>query len=150
MCVLRIIYDLILLINFPSFIMRWYDFNIFKSLGNLFHVFAALNVNENFPSCSVDLVLNPWETTEDGQRRRITYTVSLNHPIGPKHSPTTEQQVSFTNNKFLLFFLRYFRINTLSNRRATRITQIIKHSLLCKLSSLASRGSFPDSFPGVC
>ncbi|KAL9964996.1 hypothetical protein ACROYT_G028719 [Oculina patagonica] len=39
-----------------------------------------------------DLVLNPWETTEDGQRRTITYTVSLNHAIGPKHSPTTEQQ----------------------------------------------------------
>ncbi|XP_020623293.1 GRAM domain-containing protein 1B-like isoform X2 [Orbicella faveolata] len=42
-----------------------------------------------------DLVLNPWETAEDGQRRTITYTVSLNHALGPKHSPTTEQQHCF-------------------------------------------------------
>lgn len=39
-----------------------------------------------------DLVLNPWEVTEDGQRRILTYTVSLNHAIGPKFSPTTEHQ----------------------------------------------------------
>lgn len=43
---------------------------------------------------SVDLVFNPWEVTDDGQRRILTYTVSLNHAIGPKFSPTTEYQVS--------------------------------------------------------
>lgn len=45
-----------------------------------------------------DLVFNPWETTEDGQRRTITYTVSINHAIGPKHSPTTEQQHCFQSS----------------------------------------------------
>ncbi|XP_058941918.2 protein Aster-B isoform X4 [Pocillopora verrucosa] len=39
-----------------------------------------------------DLVFNPWEVTGDGQRRILTYTVSLNHAIGPKFSPTTEYQ----------------------------------------------------------
>lgn len=39
-----------------------------------------------------DLVFYPWETTEDGQRRTLTYTVAINHAIGPKHSPTTEKQ----------------------------------------------------------
>nr|XP_058941916.1 protein Aster-B-like isoform X2 [Pocillopora verrucosa] len=39
-----------------------------------------------------DLVFNPWEVTDDGQRRILTYTVSLNHAIGPKFSPTTEYQ----------------------------------------------------------
>lgn len=39
-----------------------------------------------------DLVFNPWMTTEDGQKRTIRYTVSLNHAIGPKHSATTEKQ----------------------------------------------------------
>lgn len=43
---------------------------------------------------SVDLGFNPWEVTDDGQRRILTYTVSLNHAIGPKFSPTTEYQVS--------------------------------------------------------
>lgn len=45
-----------------------------------------------------DLVFNPWETTEDGQRRTLTYTISLNHPIGPKHSPTTEKQHCLQNS----------------------------------------------------
>lgn len=40
-------------------------------------------------------MFNPWQTTEDGQRRKLTYTVSINHAIGPKHSPTTEQQHCF-------------------------------------------------------
>lgn len=42
-----------------------------------------------------DLVFNPWESTEDGQRRTITYIVSLNHALGPKHSATTEKQHCF-------------------------------------------------------
>ena len=66
-----------------------------KSSGNLFEVCSPLNYNENCLLRCADLVLNPWETTEDGQRRTLTYTVSINHAIGPKHSPTTEQQVSF-------------------------------------------------------
>ncbi|XP_068685405.1 protein Aster-B-like [Montipora foliosa] len=45
-----------------------------------------------------DLVFNPWETTEDGQRRTLTYTIALNHPIGPKHSPTTEKQHCLQNS----------------------------------------------------
>ena len=43
----------------------------------------------------IDLVFNPWESTEDGQRRTITYIVSLNHALGPKHSATTEKQVTY-------------------------------------------------------
>lgn len=49
-------------------------------------------------------MFNPWQTTEDGQRRKITYTVSINHAIGPKHSPTTEQQVALTDNKVISQF----------------------------------------------
>ena len=55
-------------------------------------------------------MFNPWETTEDGQRRTITYTVSINHAIGPKHSPTTEQQVSFGKKK-VHFLFRHFKIH---------------------------------------
>lgn len=40
-----------------------------------------------------DLVFNPWNKTEEGQLRTITYTVALNYSIGPKSSPTTEIQV---------------------------------------------------------
>lgn len=57
-------------------------------------------------------MFNPWETTEDGQRRTITYTVSINHAIGPKHSPTTEQQVSFGKKKVhFLFRISKYIIN---------------------------------------
>lgn len=62
---------------------------------SLFVMFFFISLNSVwFLVHSVDLVFNPWEVTGDGQRRILTYTVSLNHAIGPKFSPTTEYQVS--------------------------------------------------------
>ena len=47
---------------------------------------------------SLDIVLNDWETndTDDNiysKTRKVSFTLSLTHPMGPKHSQVTETQV---------------------------------------------------------
>ncbi|ESO08607.1 hypothetical protein HELRODRAFT_74724, partial [Helobdella robusta] len=74
------------------------------------HVFSDSQIYREFIKTkkTFDVSLNPWseELDEKGRKvRNISYTLTLDFSIGPKHSPSTEKQVMHTESEPGRFYL---------------------------------------------